>query len=210
MFLRALIVSATLAAGGLAQAQAQAPASAPAAAPSAAKKALVARVLELQQPGVEAMARQMAEQPAVQLMQQVRPLVQRLPAERREAVARDIEGDLRKFVEEATPIVRDRAIKLAPATIGPLLEERLTEDELKQVIAMLESPVNRKFQQMAPDMQRAIGARLITETRGEIETKVRALDQSVARRLGITPAAGAASGARPAASGARAAPAKKP
>jgi len=210
MFLKALIVTATLATGGLAQAQAPASAPATGGASSAAKKALVARVLELQQPGVEAMARQMAEQPAVQLMQQVRPLVQRLPAERREAVARDIEGDLRKFVEEATPIVRDRAIKLAPSTIGPLLEERLTEDELKQVIAMLESPVNRKFQQMAPDMQRAIGGKLIAETRGEIEAKVRALDQSVARRLGITPAAGAASGARPAASGARAAPAKKP
>jgi hypothetical protein len=209
MVLKALIVTATLAAaGGLALAQA--PASAPAAATSATKKALVARVLELQQPGVEAMARQMAEQPAVQIMQQVRPLVQRLPAERRETVARDIEADLRKYVEEATPIVRDRAVKLAPGTIGPLLEERFTEDELKQVVAMLESPVNRKFQQMAPDMQRAIGGKLIAETRGEIEAKVRALDQSVARRLGITPAAGAASGARPAASGARAAPAKKP
>lgn len=209
-----LIAAATLAAFGLAQAQAPAsapPASAAASATvSAAKKVLVARVLQLQQPGVEAMARQLAEQPAVQLMQQARPLVQRLPAERREAVARDIEADLRKYAEEATPIVRDRAIKLAPSTIGPLLEERFTEDELKQVIAMLESPVNRKFQQLAPEMQRAMGAKLVAETRGAIELKVRALDQSVARRLGITPAAGAASGARPAASGARAAPAKKP
>ncbi len=171
---------------------------------SAAKKELVARVLQLQQPGIEAMARQLAEQPARQLLQGAGQGLQRLPAERREAVARDIEADVRKYIEEATPIVRDRAVALAPSTIGPLLEERFTEDELKQVIAMLESPVNRKFQSMGADMQKAIAERLIADTRGDVETKVRVLDQTVARRLGITPATGAASGAKPAT------PAKKP
>lgn len=186
-------------AAGTAGAQASAPA-------SAAKKELVARVLKLQQPGIEAMARQLAEQPARQLLQGASQGLQRLPTERREAVARDIEADVRKYIEEATPIVRDRAVALAPTTIGPLLEERFTEDELKQIIATLESPVNRKFQSMGGEMQRAIGEKLVADTRGQVEVKVRALDQTVARRLGITPAAGAASGAKPAA----AAPAKKP
>lgn len=164
---------------------------------SAAKKELVARVLQLQQPGIEAMARQLAEQPARQLMQGASQALQRLPADRREAVARDIEADIRKYVEDVTPIVRERAIKLAPSTVGTLLEERFTEDELKQIIALLESPVNRKFQQAGPDMQKAIAEKLVAETRGEVEGKVRALDQTVARRLGLTPAAGAASGAKP-------------
>ncbi|MDZ7590595.1 MAG: hypothetical protein U5L05_07865 [Rubrivivax sp.] len=140
---KALLIAAALAAASLAQAQAPAPSpkpTPPAAAPSAAKKELVARVLQLQQPGIEAMARQLAEQPARQLLQGASQGLQRLPAERREAVARDIEADVRKYIEEATPIVRDRAVALAPTTIGPLLEERFTEDELRQVIAMLESP----------------------------------------------------------------------
>ena len=193
----AAAVALSFAANDVARAQAPAPA-------SAAKKELVARVLKLQQPGIEAMARQLAEQPARQLLQGAGQGLQRLPAERREAVARDIEADVRKYIEEATPIVRDRAVALAPSTIGPLLEERFTEDELKQVIAMLESPVNRKFQAMGGDMQKAIGEKLIADTRGDVELKVRALDQTVARRLGITPPNGAASGAKPAA------PAKKP
>ena len=155
---------------------------------SATKKELVAKLLQLQQPGVEEMARQLAGQPAMRLMQQVAPAVQALPAERREAVARDIEADVRKYVDEATPIVRDRAIKLAPGTIGAMLEERLTEDELRQVIAILESPVNRKFQQMGPDMQKALGEKLIADTRSEVEPKVNALGQTVAKRLGIAPA----------------------
>jgi uncharacterized protein len=192
------VAALSFAAADAALAQASAPA-------SAAKKELVARVLQLQQPGVEAMARQLAEQPARQLLQGASQGLQRLPAERREAVARDIEADVRKYVEEATPIVRDRAVALAPSTIGPLLEERFTEDELKQVIAMLESPVNRKYQGLGNEMQKAIAEKLIADTRGQVEAKVRALDQTVARRLGITPAAGAASAAKPAA-----APAKKP
>ncbi len=197
-FVQTTALATALATAGLAQAQAPAPAAA-----SAAKKELVARVLQLQQPGVEALGRQLAEQPAMQLMQQAGVALQRMPTERRDALARDIEADVRKYVEEARPIVVDRAVKLAPTTIGPLLEERFTEDELRQIIGILESPVNRKFQQLAPEMQKAIGEKLIAETRGEVEVKLRALDQTVAKRLGIAPAQGAASGAKPAA------PAKK-
>ncbi len=193
------VLSAALMAAGMTQAQTAAPA-------SAAKKELVAKLLKLQQPGIEAMARQLVEQPARQMLQQASPALQRLPAERREAVARDIEADVRKYFEESAPGVVARAVNLAPSTIGVLLEERLTEDELREVISILESPANRKFQGLAGDMQRAIGEKLIAETRGDVESKVRALDQTVARRLGITPPAAAASGARPAVP----APAKKP
>ena len=194
-----LVWSAALVGAGMAQAQTAAPAPV-----SAAKKELVAKLLKLQQPAIENMARQLVEQPARQMLQQAGPALQRLPAERRDAVARDIEADVRKYFEESAPIVASRAVNLAPSTIGALLEERLSEDELREVITILESPANRKFQGLAGEMQRAIGEKLIAETRAEIDGKVRALDQTVARRLGITPPAAAASGARPAA------PAKKP
>jgi hypothetical protein len=202
--LKVLVIAAALAAAGLVQAQT---AAAPAAT-SAAKKELIAKVLQLQQPGVEAMARQLAEQPARALMQRAEQVMQGVPAERREALARDIEADVRQYLDAATPIVRDRAVKLAPTTIGPLLDERFTEDELRQVIALLESPVNRKFQQVGPEMQQAIGTKLVAETRGEIEPKVRALDAAVAKRLGITPPPAGGSGANGASSAKPAAAAK--
>lgn len=197
MKLNALLLTLVLAASGAHAQTATAPASAAAAKPalptSPAKKALVAKLLQLQQPGIEAMARQLAEQPAMQMMQQSRAALQRLPAERREAVAKEIQADARKYADEATPIVRDRAVKLAPTTIGTMLEERLTEDELKQIIAILESPANRKFQALAGDMQRALGEKLVADTGPLIEPKVRALEQSLRTRLeipagtGITP-----------------------
>ena len=193
---KAMVMVAALVSAGLAQAQTAAPAaSAPVS--SAAKKELVAKILKLQQPGVEAMAKQLTEQPAALLFQRAGAALQAVPADKREAMARDIEADLRKYVEEATPIVRDRALKLAPTTIGPILEERFTEDELRQVIAMLESPLNRKFQLAGPDMQRALTEKLVAETRDEVQQKVRTLEQTVAGRLGVKPAAAPASAGAP-------------
>ncbi len=189
-FWKALIVVAALAASGAAQAQASAAGTAAPA--SAKKKELVARVIQLQQPGIEAMARNMAEQPALQVMQMAgMALQQRVPADRREAVGREIEADVRKYADETVPLVRERALRLAPSAIGPLLEERFTEDELRQIVATLESPVNRKFQSMAGDMQRALGEKVLAESRAVVEPKVQAMQQAVARRLGIAPAGGA-------------------
>ena len=189
---KASLLAAAIAVAGVAQAQTPS---------SPAKKELVAKIMLLQQPGVENMARQLTEQPAMQAMQAANAALQRLPAERRDAVARDVEADIRKYVEEATPIVRDRAVKLAPLTVGSLLEERFTEDELRQIIALLESPVNRKFQSLFPDMQKVLGERLIAETRGEVEIKLRAMQTSLTQRLGTPAPAAPASSAK--ASGAK-------
>ena len=183
---KAFLIAAALAASTLAQAQAPAPTAA-----AGSKKELTARLLQLVQPAVEGMAQQLVRQPAVQIQQGAAAALQRVPAERREAVARDIEADLRKYVDETGPIVRERALKLAPSTIGPLLESRFTEDELRQIIALLESPVNRKFQQFFPEMQRALADKLVADVRTDVEAKARALDQSVAKRLGLTPPAAA-------------------
>ena len=163
---------------------------------TAAKKELVAKMLLLQQPAVEQAARALAERPAAQMMQQAGIALQsRVAADKREAVGKEIQADVKKYLDEAVPIVRDRAVKLAPSTIGAVLEEKFSEDELKQLIAIIESPVNRKFIQMSGDMQKALVEKLVAETQGAIEPKVKTLEQAIAKRLGLTPAVAPATGA---------------
>jgi hypothetical protein len=147
------------------------------------KKPLVAKVLQLQQPGIENAARLVAEQPALMLLQQAGLVLQRVPAERREATAREIQAEAKKYADEAVPLLRQTAVRVAPTTIGPILEEKFTVDELKQLIAILESPVNRKFQQLGGDMQRALNEKLVAETRATIEPKINALQQAVGEKL---------------------------
>lgn len=184
-------------------AQAQAPAS-PA---SPAKKDLVARILKQQQAGIENIARSLVEQPAIELMgNAASALPSRVAKDRQEAVAKEIQADVQKYLAEAVPLAQARAVKIAPASVGALLEEKFSEEELKQLVAIVESPVYTRFQRMGDDMQKVLADKLVAETRGTIEPKVRALEQSVARRLGV-PLNGAAGAPQGAAS--RAKPAAK-
>jgi uncharacterized protein len=183
MSLKKIAALALLAcAGQVALAQASAPA-----ASSPAKKELVAKVLLLQQPGLEALGRNLLQQPIANLMQGAGQALQQVPADKREATAKAIEADIKKFVDETSPMMRDRAIKLAPGTVGALLDERFTEDELKQLVAWLESPVNKKYAQLGSEMQKALVEKLVAETRPTIEPRLKALEQSVVKQLGITP-----------------------
>jgi len=158
------------------------------------KKDLVAKIIQLQQPVLEALARQLVEQPALQALQQLGPAVQRLPAERREAVAADVQADARKYVEETFPLVRDKAVKAGPL-MAPALEERFTEEELKQIVATLESPVLKRFQGTLAEFQRPIAEKTVADSRSLVEPKLKVFQEASAKRLGITPpAAPAASG----------------
>ena len=155
--------------------------------PTPAKQELISRILKLQQPGIEAMARGLAEQPAAIILDGMSgALSTRVAPEKREAIAREVQAEVRKYTDEAVPLVRDRAIKLAPSTIGAVLNDKFTEDELRQLVALIESPVYGKFQSLGNDMQRALTQQLIAETRPQIEPKEKALEQAIARRLGLT------------------------
>ncbi len=193
-----------LAAACAVQAQGQPQAAAPSApmATSPAKKELVQRLLTLQQGAIEGMSRTVVERPVAQLMQRAGSILQtQVPADRREAVGKAMEADLRKFVDEAVPQLRERALKLAPSTYGAVLEEKFTEDELRQFVTWLDSPASRKFQQVAPDLQSGFMQKLGAEADALLGPKLRALEQKLGATLGVpTAPAGAASGARPAAS----------
>lgn len=147
---------------------------------SPAKKELVQKLLLLQQPGIESVARGVVERPASQLMQAaVQALQTQVPPEKREAAGRSIETDVKKFVEESVPLLRERAVKLAPTVLGPLLEDKLSEDDLKQLIAWFESPVNKKYQQIAPELQNNFSQKLIAEAGPLLDAKLQALQQKV-------------------------------
>ena len=191
--MKAWITAALLAGATLAHAQgASAPASTP------AKKQLVAKVLELQRPGIESMAAQIAQAPVLQMLQEARMvLVTRVPPDKRESIARAIEADAKKYVDEATPLVRERAVAAAPSTVGAVLEDKFTEDELRKLVAWLESPVNKKYQQVQPEMSSSLGQKLAAELAPVFDPKLNALRQKMQASFTAS-AASAASAAKPA------------
>ena len=153
------------------------------------KKELVQKILQLQQAELETVARSVVERPAAQMMQEAGLAMQRqVPVEKREATGKAIEAEVKKYVDEAYPLARERALRIAPATIGAVLEEKLSEDELKQLLAWLESPANKKYQQLGPDMRNAFIKKLLTESQPVVDPKLQALDGRVRSILGLPPA----------------------
>ena len=184
--IRPMLLAALALAASTAQAQAPAPAQAPAsaAAPSPsstpAKKELVQKVLQLQQGAIEAISRGVVERPVVQLAQAAGTALQtQVPADKREAVGKSVDADLRRFIDESVPMLRERALKLAPSVFGTALEEKFSEDELKQLVAWLESPVNKKFQQSFPEVQAGFTQKLMAEAGPLLDPKLRALQQKL-------------------------------
>lgn len=184
----ALVVAAALATAGASAQVATGAASAPAAPSSPAKKALVQRILTLQQGEIEALARNVVERPAAQMMQEAGLAIQQqIPPEKREATGRAIEAEVKKYVDEAYPPVRDRALKLAPSTIGSVLETKMTEDELRTLLAWLDSPTNKKYQQIAVDMRTAFFQKLLADMPALLDPKLQALNGRIRVILGLPP-----------------------
>ena len=168
-----------------------------------AKKEAIARILKVQQPGIENMARALVQDSVLPLMDAAGgALEQRVAADKREGVAKEMQADARKYVEETTGVVRQRALQLAPATVGPMLEAKFSEEELTQLATLLESPVLAKFNAMGGEVQRALVEKVVAETRPQVEPRLRALEDNFAKKLGVKP------GSAPAASGSRPAPKK--
>jgi uncharacterized protein len=179
---------------------------------SPAKKELVQRVLRVQQGDLEAMARNLVEQPAARMMQEAGMAMQQLqfPQEKFQSTGKQIETEVKKYVDEAFPIVRERALKLAPSTIGVALETKMSEDELKQLLAWLESPVSKKFQQVTSEAGKEFAQQVAREASPLVQPKLVALDGRIRVILGVPPAGAAPAAGNGNGTGAASAPRAKP
>jgi hypothetical protein len=146
------------------------------------KARLVERLLTLWHP--EDVVLVMVQRPAADAIQQARIALQgRVSAEKRDATLKDIAVDVQKYVDEATPIARESARRQMASSVVPVLQQQFSEDELKQLIAILESPLKKKFEQMIPQMERALGQKVAEDSRAQIDPKMQALTQAVGLKL---------------------------
>jgi hypothetical protein len=117
------------------------------------KKELVQKLLAIQQPMLDNAAQNLAEQPARQLVAGAKQvLTQAVAPEKREATAKQVDAEIKKYLDGAVPLFKASATKLSASTIAPALEEKFTEDELRQLVAALEAPAYKKYQATMPEL----------------------------------------------------------
>jgi hypothetical protein len=147
------------------------------------KKELAARVVALQQSDYENLGRAMAGQTAQQVMAAVAPVMAQVPGDKREAVGKDIQAEVRKFHDQIAPTLAEKAGKIGPAVAQPMLEERFSEDELKAVITFLESPASKKYREFGSQLPPALTEKLVAETRATVDPKLKTLEQTLQTKL---------------------------
>ncbi|MBV8123244.1 MAG: hypothetical protein JO370_04075, partial [Paucibacter sp.] len=177
------ILLAACASAAMMTAQAQtaaAPASpsAPAVSPNDPRLPLVQRLLELWH--VENVAITMVQRPAITTVEQAKMALQgRVSDEKQLRVMKDIAPDVQKYIDDATPIVKADAHQVVKETLTPLLLQNFNETELKQIIALLESPVKKKFEELVPSMEKALGERVVKDCATQITPLMQTMAQNV-------------------------------
>jgi hypothetical protein len=152
------------------------------------KEKLIQRILQLWP--VENVGLVMLQRPVAESIRQSRSLLQgRVSSELQEAAMKDIGQDAKKFLEDAAPVVNASAHKLIPTTVVPILAEKFSEEELRQIVAILESPVKAKFEAAAPEIEKALGEKIAAETGATINPKLGKLTEDIGLRMrtAITP-----------------------
>jgi len=149
---------------------------------SETRQALVDRLLKLWH--VEDVAVLMVQRPAVNALEQARVVLQgRVSAEKRDRTLKDLSSDIQTYVDEATPIAKQSAQKLVSPTLSPMLLQSFSDSELRQIIALLESPVKKKFEKLVPEMERALGEKVAVDSSAAINPKLQAMTQAVGLKL---------------------------
>jgi uncharacterized protein len=158
-----------------------APAAAAAAIPPA-KQVLIDKILTLWH--MENVGLSMLQAPVSDAVAQAKAVLQgRVTDDKRDAALSDVVNEARKFMEETTPTVRNSALKLIPSKVAPLLAARFSEDELKQMIVILESPVKQKFEALLPELQKSLGEAVAADSGPVINPKLQDLKQRIGMRL---------------------------
>jgi hypothetical protein len=170
------LIAATFAATAAAAASAQT------AVVSPEKQALVQRVLAKMP--MENVGLAMLQTPAAEAVRQARAVLQgRATPEKQEAALKDITAEANKFLEEEAPLVRASTRQVVDTTIAPMLAQRFTADELKQLAAILESPVKAKFEAMAPEIQKTLGESVARANQAQINPRLTELQNKIGLRL---------------------------
>ena len=147
-----------------------------------AKQALVQRVLDKM--GLDAVGLQMLQMPVADMLRQSRVVVQsRVPADKQDATMKDITAEATKFVDQETPALRASTHTVVQSSVAPLLAQKFSEDELKQLAGILESPVLAKFEGVLPELKRAVGENVAKANAAQIQPKMTDLQNRVGLKL---------------------------
>ena len=188
--LHVLAIASLLGTASLAHAQAaaapaaaKAPANLPA--PDAEKQKLIDRILVVFHPEVGIL--QAVQKHGLDVMQQSSIAMQtaHVPPERKDKALKEIGADVQKYIDTTMPMAVATAKKDASPAVGPILAQNFTTDELRQIAALLESPLKQRFDKLVPRMEDAVGDKVQADISAQVNANTKTLVESAGTKLRI-------------------------
>jgi uncharacterized protein len=106
-------------------------------------------------------------------------------AERKEKTMKEIGSDVQKYIDATMPVAVASAKKNTNPAVGPILAQNFTADELRQIAALLESPLKQKFEKLIPQMETAVAQKVQAEITPQVNQNVKTLTEAVGTKLRI-------------------------
>ena len=143
----------------------------PATAQNDGKRALATKLAQIQ---LKADSAALAEQLTATAVQPVlanwsQRLDETVPPAKQKEVRDKLDVELKKYADSTQKVVEAQTAKAAEAALVPIFMEKLSEEELKQIVAYMESPASAKFQALGPDATNAWAKRIVDATKPQVE-----------------------------------------
>ncbi len=166
-----------------------------------AKRALALRVVALQQgPEMDRLLSQLARAAAAPMLAPWEQRVNALAPAKQEAAAKAIDSELQIFGDAAMKALRNQMGNVGADKLVPAYMERFSEEELRQLAALLEAPVFKKYQSASPELGNVLVRGLADATRADVQALVTEFDAAATKAVGAdaAPKAPARAGTAPA------------
>ncbi|ARU06180.1 hypothetical protein CCO03_17205 [Comamonas serinivorans] len=148
-----------------------------------AKRALAVKLAAIQAKNDGgALTEQLVQSAAVPMIQGwSQRLDESVPPARQKDVRDKLDVELKKFVDSTKKTVEAQVDKTAESTLVPVYMEKFSEEELKTIVAYLESPVSSKFMTVAGDATNAWAKKVVDATKTQVESSAKAFDTAAGK-----------------------------
>ncbi|MEY4764167.1 MAG: hypothetical protein RI907_840 [Pseudomonadota bacterium] len=148
------------------------------------KKDLIQKAVAAQQASFDDLARALTEGPARQMGMFSRQVItQAVPADKQQDTFKQIDAELKKYVDGALPLAKASANKAGKAALADMLDKQFNENELKELVGILESSVLKKYQGLMPELTGTLEEKIGADARPALTPKIQAAEANVKKIL---------------------------
>jgi uncharacterized protein len=151
-----------------------------------AKRPLAVRAVAAQEgPEMDRMLAQLADSATQQMIGNWDERVAGLPAAKQQGAIAALDAELKKFNDDTLKLITAQAPKARNEVLVSAYAERFSQDELKQLVALLEAPVFKKYQTTAPELGNLFVKAIVDGTRDQVTARSKVFDAAAAKIVGV-------------------------